>query len=112
MNDNLFIESTARVVFKDNDHSGIVEVDAIWVKSHNSDSIEHTIRTESGSLNPEGVKIQTQAFVLGLTSAIHEAHKRGVWDSAEHFRYILAELEKGFVRVSEISHHPLSEFGS
>ena len=105
-----FIESSVRVVLSGTE--GITKIDAIWVKSNNSDHLEKTIRTETGSLNEAGVRIQTQAFVQGITAAIHEAHQRGVWDSADHLRYIIEELEKGFVRVSDITHHPLSEFGN
>lgn len=55
-----------------------------------------------GSLTREGAKAMTQAFVQGLVANIHTEHQKGTWDSAEHLRYIIAELERGFKRVVEI----------
>lgn len=42
----------------------------------------------------------TQAFVQGLVGNIHHAHQKGYRDSAEHLRYIIAELERGFINVA------------
>lgn len=47
----------------------------------------------------EGVKPLTQCFIQGLVANIHKAHQEGWWDSAEHLRYIISELERGFVRA-------------
>lgn len=47
-----------------------------------------------------GAKALTQCFVQGLVGNIHNAHLKGHWDSAEHLRYIIAELERGFVQVA------------
>lgn len=41
----------------------------------------------------------TQAFVQGLVGNIHHAHQKGFRDSAEHLRYIISELERGFAAV-------------
>ena len=45
----------------------------------------------------EGTKALTQCFVQGLIGNIHNAHQKGFWDSAAHLRYIIAELERGFM---------------
>lgn len=42
----------------------------------------------------------TNAFVQGLVGNIHMAHQKGFKDSAEHLRYIIAELERGFINVA------------
>lgn len=42
----------------------------------------------------------TQAFVQGLVANIHHAHEKGFRDSAEHLRYIITELERGFIEVT------------
>lgn len=47
-----------------------------------------------------GTKALTQCFVQGLVGNIHNAHQKGYWDSAEHLRYIISELERGFVQVA------------
>lgn len=49
-----------------------------------------------GELNTEGLKAQTQALLQGLISNIHYGHQFGLRDSAEHMRYIIEYLEKGF----------------
>jgi hypothetical protein len=48
----------------------------------------------------DGTKALTQCFVQGLVGNIHQAHQKGYWDSAEHLRYIIAELERGFATVA------------
>lgn len=47
-----------------------------------------------------GTKVLTNNFVQGLIGNIHQAHDKGYWDSAEHLRYIIAELERGFIAVT------------
>lgn len=49
-----------------------------------------------------GTKSLTIAFVQGLVGNIHQADQKGYWDSAEHLRYIISELERGFVQVANI----------
>ncbi len=48
-----------------------------------------------------GTKALTQCFVQGLIGNIHQAHQKEYWDSAEHLRYIISELERGFVQVAD-----------
>ncbi len=57
---------------------------------------EPFLRSKSGPPTQGGVKILTQALVQGLAANIHGAHQEGWWDSAEHLRYIIAELERSF----------------
>lgn len=47
--------------------------------------------------NATGTKTLTQCFIQGLIGNIHRAHQMGYWNDAEHLRFIIAELEKGFV---------------
>jgi hypothetical protein len=49
-----------------------------------------------------GTTALTQCFVQGLVGNIHNAHEKGYWDSAEHLRYIIAELERGFSSVANV----------
>lgn len=48
----------------------------------------------------EGIKPLTLAFVHGLVGNIHSAHEQGFWDSAEHLRYCIDELTRGFASVA------------
>lgn len=50
----------------------------------------------------EGTKPLTQCFVQGLVANIHKAHQEGWWDSAAHLRYIMDELQRGFVSADVI----------
>jgi hypothetical protein len=49
----------------------------------------------------EGSRVLTSTLVQGLVANIHMAHQQGFRDSAEHLRYIIAELERGFIQVAE-----------
>lgn len=46
---------------------------------------------------PAGHKTITNVLIQNLIGSIHTAHQSKAWDSAEHLRYIIAELERGFV---------------
>lgn len=52
--------------------------------------------TEAGS------KVLSNVLVQGLVGNIHLAHERGFRDSAEHLRWIISELERGFITVANV----------
>jgi len=52
--------------------------------------------TEAGS------KVLSNVLVQGLVGNIHLAHEKGFRDSAEHLRWIISELERGFVEVTNV----------
>ena len=47
-------------------------------------------------------KTLTQCFVQGLVANIHYAHEKKYWDSADHLRYIVRELERGFTAIVKV----------
>lgn len=49
----------------------------------------------------DGCKVLTNVFVQGLVANIHHGHEKGFWNDAEHIRYIIAELQRGFVEIAE-----------
>lgn len=51
----------------------------------------------------EGVKTLTNAFIQGLVGNIHYAHQKNYRDSAEHLRFIISELERGFVEIVTVN---------
>lgn len=55
---------------------------------------------KDGLPNAEGSKALTQVFMAGLIANIHNAHNNKFRDSAEHLRYIISELERGFIQVA------------
>ena len=58
--------------------------------------IENQWKDKDGVVTKEGMKVQSQGLIQGLIANIHFAHQMGYWDSAEHLRYIIKNLEKGF----------------
>lgn len=53
-------------------------------------------RKKDQVVNEAGLKAQTQGLVQGLVANIHWGHQMGYWDSAEHLRYVIEHLERGF----------------
>jgi len=51
----------------------------------------------------EGSKVATTAFCQALIGNIHIAHQYGFRDSAEHLRYIIDTITKGFAAVPDIA---------
>lgn len=45
----------------------------------------------------EGTHALTQTLLQGLIGNIHYAHQKGLRNDAEHLRYIIKELERGFI---------------
>lgn len=67
-----------------------------------SDNQDKTMFLDKEDLpTKEGIKPLTQCFLQGLVGNIHHAHQNRWWDSAEHIRYIISELERGFVQVAK-----------
>lgn len=44
----------------------------------------------------------SEVLVQGLIGNIHLAHEKGFRDSAEHLRWIISELERGFIEVTNV----------
>lgn len=57
---------------------------------------------EDGVPNEDGVKVFTNILVQGLVGNIHYAHQNGYIDSAKHLRYVIEQLERGFMQVVNI----------
>lgn len=50
----------------------------------------------------DGSQVLSNVLVQGLVGNIHMAHENGFRDSAEHLRWIISELERGFVSVVNV----------
>jgi hypothetical protein len=59
--------------------------------------------TEEGLANESGSEVLSNILVQGLIGNIHLAHQQGFRDSAAHLRWIIAELEQGFITNYDIS---------
>ena len=58
-------------------------------------------------LNKQGSETLTNVLIQGLVGNIHMAQQQGFRNDAEHLRYIISELERGFVAIVEVG---ISEF--
>lgn len=61
--------------------------------------IQDQYNDKAGLPTKSGSHALTQTFVQGLIGNIHYAHQKGYRDSADHLRYIIGELERGFAEV-------------
>lgn len=64
------------------------------------ESIEKDWLNDEGLPNKEGMRAQTMGFVQGIVSNIHASHQLGYIDSAEHLRYVISEIERGFAKAN------------
>lgn len=51
----------------------------------------------------EGSHVITGALVQGLIANIKMSHEKGWRDESEHIRYIISELQRGFVQDATVS---------
>lgn len=56
---------------------------------------------ENGYPNKNGGEVLSNVLVQGLLLNVHKLHNDGIRDSAEHLRWIIDELERGFIQVTE-----------
>lgn len=68
-----------------------------------SENLDREIYLEDGLPTKIGAKALTITLIQGLVGNIHVAHQKGYWNDADHLRYIISELEKGFVENADIS---------
>lgn len=63
------------------------------------------LEVHDADLSPtsSGLRLATIALTTGLANNIHFGHQRNLWDSADHLRYIIRELEDQFVKVAEVA---------
>jgi hypothetical protein len=50
----------------------------------------------------EGAQVLTNVFIQGLIGNIHASNQKGFWNDAEHLRFIISELERGFIEITKI----------
>ena len=67
-----------------------------------SPNLDETKYLDDGLPTDEGSKVLSNVLIQGLVANIHMAHEKKFRDSAEHLRWIISELERGFVEVTNI----------
>lgn len=71
---------------------------------HCSPNLKRSLYLDKKELpTKEGLQPMTLALIHGLVGVIHMGHQKGWRDSAEHLRFIIAELEKGFANPADVS---------
>ena len=56
---------------------------------------------DNGPYTKAGIKTISNVLVQTLLTNLRSAHRNGEWDSAEHLRWIIAELERGFIKLDD-----------
>lgn len=92
--------STVMLREKDDAHSTIEGVEIRLYLAENLDPKAYF--DSEGKPVHASIKPTTQCFIQGLLANLHYAHQQGFWDSADHLRYIVRELERGFIRVANV----------
>lgn len=87
--------------YKDGNKSSLINTDINLEIPKELD--ENMYFDKDGLPNKNGIKALTQCFIQGLVANIHYAHQKDNWDSSEHLRYIIKELERGFIENVDIS---------
>lgn len=101
METKFIIETSCAVEFSTSDKGTKVEgVNLLLNVSQNLNMSSYI--DEHGLPTKDGSQCATVVLVQGLVANLHHAHDKGFRDSAEHLRFIIAELEKGFSLVAKL----------
>ena len=57
---------------------------------------------KEGFVTADGSKVLSNVLIQGLIGNIHMSHQKGVRNDAEHLRWIISELERGFIENMEV----------
>lgn len=95
------IEATSKLTMINHEQEGYSELKGTLIKVTFSNNIDTSKLFDGDKITKKYVESLTYAFTHGLSANLHTAHQQGVWDSAEHLRFIITELEKCFVQVAE-----------
>lgn len=68
-----------------------------------SDNLDKSVYLNDETfLTKAGSEVVSNVLIQGLIGNLHLSHQKGFRDSAEHLRWIISELEKGFVSLVDI----------
>ena len=56
---------------------------------------------DEGLPTEDGTKALTNVLVQGLIANIHRAQYKGHWKDHEHIKFIMDELQRGFIEIAE-----------
>lgn len=76
-------------------------IEEVRVKLTPSSKLSQRIYLDKGVPTKVGAKVLTDVLIQGLSANIHSCHHKNFRDSSEHLRYIISELERSFIQVTE-----------
>lgn len=94
--------ATSRLTLEHNQEDETSRHHSTEVRLECSNNLDTRRYADRGIPKKEGVKPLTLALTQGLIANIHAAHDSEYWDSAKHLRFIIDELELGFVQTSPV----------
>lgn len=103
MNRKFVFTGISKLTLSHEDGTSTSSHEATDIRLEISNNLDNKKYLNRGLPTKEGIKPLSQCFIQGLVANIHNAHQLGYWDSAEHLRYIIKELERGFVNVATVS---------
>lgn len=106
------IEAIAAITLRPNQDGKTSELLCTEFTLSTSANMDRGAYVQNGQPTRDGSHALTQAFVQGLLGNLHYAHQAGFRDSAEHLRYIIAELERGFVRPVQVERGVMETLGN
>lgn len=84
-------------------------VSSLDVALNCSNQLDESYYITNGMPNNAGVRVLTDMMIRGLIGNIHFAHTREYWNSAEQLRYIINELEDGFIKNMQMTEDGIAE---
>lgn len=57
---------------------------------------------KEGFVTKYGSKVLSNVLIQALVGNIHMSHQKGIRNDAEHLRWIISELERGFIQNMEV----------
>jgi hypothetical protein len=75
-------------------------VDCVKFNLYVSDNLQREAYLDEHDVpNENGCKALTNVLVQSLIGNIHAGHAKGYWKDSVHLRYVIDELERGFVAL-------------
>jgi hypothetical protein len=98
----LKFRSTAEITLEHSLGDKHSEVVSSAVNLEISDNLKRELYMEKEGIpnSTQGHKATTAALTAGIIANMHTAHNNGHWDSAEHLRFVISQLEAGFSQAN------------
>lgn len=92
----------ARMSLSNTKGSGVSKLNSVDLGLEMSPNLQYDKYVSNGELTEEGSKVVTTTLCSALIAQIKNAHHYGLRDDAEHLRFVISELERGFVAQADV----------